>query len=129
MAISPKVLFNIFTIQKMFYVLSALSSLISPNADALETLEQSLQSLQKRLEKQEKLKELLIEYNSLKKRFIQENISKSEAWRMVKISEEMCKLIEQEHLEPLFSMEFIEEIKVFSSFATKSSVVLKGKEP
>jgi len=93
--------------------------------DAVETLEQSIERIQKNLEIQRKIKDLLIDLNALKKRFVKNETSKEEAWRMVKISSNVLRLIEDEHLEHLFTVEFLEELKVFSTFATKSSVGLK----
>ncbi|MBS3902770.1 MAG: hypothetical protein KGZ30_00100 [Anaplasmataceae bacterium] len=102
---------------------------MSPNADAIESLEQSIQITLRRCEEQQKLKGLLIEYNDLKKRFLQETLSKAEVWHMVNLSEQARQLIEREHLEPMFSMEFIEELQVFSAFANKTSISIKGATP
>jgi hypothetical protein len=112
----------------MFYVLAALSSFAVPNADALESLEQTIECTGKKLEEQKKIKNLLLEFTDLKKRFIKETTTKNEAWRMVKLSSEMIKLIEREHLETLFTLEFLEELKVFSIFANKTSIVVKDKK-
>lgn len=95
------------------------------HVDALESLEHSIQATQKRVETQKKIKQLLAEYDALQQQFLEEVSSKNDIWRMVKISDEMYKLIESEHLQPLFSPEFLEELKVFSAFATKSTISLK----
>jgi len=113
----------------MFCVLAAFTSFAAPNADALESLEQSIACTQKTLESQKKLKELLFEYTALKKKFLKELSTKAEAWTMTNISLDMSKIIKQEHLEPLFPPEFLEELKVFSSFARKTSIVLKDQMP
>ncbi len=113
----------------MFWVIATFSSFAAPNADALESLEQSIECTRKTLERQKKLKEFLDEFTVLKKKFIKEISTKTEAWRMVKISLEMRKIIEEGHLEPLFTLEFLEELKVFSSFARKTSIVLGDQRP
>lgn len=111
----------------MFYLLTIPASFILPNADAVESLEQSIEATERRLEAQRKLKTLLTDYAALKKVFLQDNPSRTDAWRMVKTAEQACKLIEEAHLQPLFAAEFFEELKVFASYATKSSITLKGK--
>lgn len=113
----------------MFYTLAAFNSVAVPNADALESLEQSIECTHKTLESQKKIRDLLFEYTTLKRRFVKETSTKAEAWQMVKISAEMNKIIEQEHLGALFALEFLEELKVFSSFARKTTVTLEEQRP
>jgi ribosomal protein L28 len=108
----------------MIHVIATITA-PSLEINAVEVLEQSIERTQKNLETQKKIKDLLVELNSLKKRFVKNETSKEEAWRMVKVSANVLKLIENDHLEHLFSVEFLEELKVFSTYATKTSVGLK----
>lgn len=94
-------------------------------AGAIETLEQAIERTEKNLEAQKKIKKLLVELQELKKKFINNEASKEEAWRMVKRSAEILNLIEEMRLEPLFDLAFLEELKVFASYAKKTSVGLK----
>jgi hypothetical protein len=110
-------------------LLAVFQSLAVPNADALESLERSIECTRNTLENQKKMHALLCEYTRLKKRFIKETSTKAEARQMVNISLEMSNMIEEGHLESLFNVEFLEELKVFSSFARKTSIVLKDEKP
>lgn len=108
----------------MIYLAMAMSALPTP-MDGVEVLEQSIERTQKILDVQQKLKVMLVNLKELKKRFVKEETTKEEAWKMVKISSQALRLIESEHLEHLFTVEFIEELKVLSSYAKKTSVGIK----
>ena len=116
-------------VEIMFFILAAFQSLAVPNADALESLERSIECTKNTLENQKKLYALLREYTELKKKFLKETTTRVEARQMVNISLEMSKMIEEGHFESLFNIEFLEELKVFSSFARKTSVILKDQRP
>jgi hypothetical protein len=108
----------------MIYLSMAMTALPTP-LDGVEALEQSIERTQKNIDIQQKLKEMLVNLKELKKRFVKEETSKEEAWKMVKISSNALQLIESEHLEHLFAVEFIEELKILSSYAKKTSVGIK----
>jgi hypothetical protein len=108
----------------MIYLAMALTALPTP-LDGVEALEQSIERAKKNLDSQQKLKEMLVNLKELKKRFVKEETSREEAWKMVQISSQVLRLIEREHLEHLFAVEFIEELKVLSSYAKKTSIGIK----
>ena len=108
----------------MIYLSMAMAAL-PLELDGVEALELSIERTQKNLDTQQKLKEMLVNLKELKKLFVKAETSKEEAWKMVKISSQALRLIESEHLEHLFAVEFIEELKVLSSYAKKTSVGIK----
>lgn len=76
---------------------------------------------EQKLEAQKKLKDLMVAFEVHKERFSKGEQSKEHALRMVKSARQILEVITAEHMQHLFSSEYMDELVMFSSIAGKTT--------
>jgi hypothetical protein len=90
--------------------------------DEVIIAERLTEATRAQLDLQLHLKQLMIEFKEQKQVFIQGEQTKRHASRMVRTAREILDIISNQHLQYLFSPDYIEELTLFSSIAGKSVV-------
>lgn len=114
---------------KPFFIL-ALMSLLAPLAagepsstqeDEVAAVEHLIQITSIQLEKQKELKALMLEFREQQDTFFQGDQSKAHASKMVGTAHKILEMIKQSRIQHLFSSEYLEELALFSSIASKTA--------
>jgi hypothetical protein len=90
-------------------------------ADELTILDGLIKRTQKQLASQMQLKDLMIQFKVQKQLFTQGNQSKKHAFEMVKTASQILDILGNEQLKHLFSTDYLEELALFSSIASKAT--------
>jgi len=96
---------------------------LTPSEDEVSALNHLIGTTEQRLVEQKQLKELMIKFKEQKDQFIEGKASKKDAYQMVKTASEVLRIINDSHLQYLFSPLYLEELTVFSSIAGKNTPV------
>ncbi len=113
--------FNLSLSVLVFLVQGSLScSISSLFIGEIEAIDQAISASEKRLDAQRQIKNLIIELGRLEDGVVKAENPKSQASRMVVQAEKILTMIQNEHLESLFSSAYLEELRFYSSFARKT---------
>ncbi len=101
----------------------ALAALTVPGTTPeVEVIDHVIRRGEENLHLQKELRKEVAALGELRDRFAKGESSKEHVWNMVKTAKKVLDLIEQEHLAHLFSDEYLEELKFFSSFVEKQTI-------
>jgi hypothetical protein len=90
--------------------------------DEIEVISHLIEATGQRLTDEKLLKDLMVEFKGQRERFLKGEQSKAHTALMVKTARNILDMITQQHLNHLFSTDYLEELTVFSSVATKRSL-------
>jgi len=109
-----------------FLVQGSLSGSITPLfLDEVEAVDRAICAMEKRLAVQREVKNLMLELRGLEEDVVNSENPKEHAARMVGLAEKILAIIQEEHLDTLFSAPYLEELRFYSSFARKTSLAPK----
>ncbi len=90
--------------------------------DEIKMIEQMIDATSRQLEMQKHLKEMILQFNQLRKEFIEGNQTKKHTASMVRTARQIYEIMMANHLDHLFAKDYLEELTFFSSIAGKNSV-------
>lgn len=90
--------------------------------DEIKAIDQLIQTTAEQLEVQKHIRELMLQFQKLKEEFVQGKQTKSHTAQMVKTARQIYELITANHLEHLFTKDYLDELAFFSSIAGKGAV-------
>jgi hypothetical protein len=90
--------------------------------DEIESVDRAIAVSEKRLAAQHKVKNSLLELRHLEDILVKAENPKEAAARMVGLAEKILTMLQEEHLESLFSPAYIQELRFYSSFVRKIQV-------
>lgn len=90
--------------------------------DEIRIVERLIASTLTQIERERQLKELIVRFKKERDEFELGNQSKAHTGRMVRTARQVYERIASDHLEHLFSKEYLDELTFFSSIAGKTSV-------
>lgn len=103
------------------------SSLVSTDIthaseDEVTVVSRLIQTTAEQLTSEQHLKELMVSFKSEREAFASGDYSKKRAAQMVRNAKEILQIITDLHIQHLFSNEYLEELKVFTSIASKNQI-------
>ncbi len=98
------------------------TSLPLKEEDEVVVIDRLILATQAQLGMQKHLKELMITFQQQKEMFIQGDQSKKLATQMVRSAREILEIISDEKIHYLFSTDYLDELKMFSSIAGKNGI-------
>ncbi len=127
-ALALSVLFIPFSFSNDIHpVIVPQSSLLNSGVSLMEedevfSIDRLIKSTKEQLVLQERLKEQMVQFKQQKDLFMQGEQTKRHAGVMVRTAREILEVITEQHLQYLFSTEYIEELTLFSSIAGKNGI-------
>jgi len=85
-----------------------------------DTLQQFVERREYALQRQKELQKRIRLFHEEKQRFSESDVSKQQARRMVNAAKDVLEIITEQHLQYLFSSDYMEELLLFSSIAGKN---------
>ncbi len=101
---------------------SLASSVASLFLDEMESIDRAIATSERRLLAQHKIKKSMVELRHLEETIVKVEDAKISASQMVNMAEHILRMIQDEHLEALFSFPYMEELRFYASFAHKTSL-------
>lgn len=87
----------------------------------MAAVDKLIDATEQKLDKQKKLKECMVTFEVHKERFAKGEQTKEHALRMVKSARQILDMITAQHMQHLFSSEYMDELVMFSSIAGKTA--------
>jgi hypothetical protein len=90
--------------------------------DEVLAIDRLITATKEQLALQVRLKELMVDFKKQKETFIQGEQTKQHAGRMVRTARSILEIISDQHLQYLFSVDYMQELSMFSSIAGKNGI-------
>lgn len=114
-----------FSVSLLLHPIKGVCTIANLFVDEIEAVDRAIKATEKRLAVQQQIKNFMIELRRLEEHVLNNKESKAQAAQMVKLAEKILAIIEAEHLQSLFSVAYLEELRFYSSFARKASLSAK----
>ncbi|MGE5196631.1 MAG: hypothetical protein ACM3JI_04815 [Anaerolineae bacterium] len=93
------------------------------SVDEVTALDEIIDLSEKQLSNYKHLRHLILEFKNQKEQFLEQNLPKKQVSHMLKTSKEILEIITSSKINHFFPNEYLDELAVFSSVASKKSPV------
>src|ERR1700721_1448393 len=113
---------------KPFIILLSALAIQTPDEPKLvenemKMIEVLIQATEKNLQNQHKIKEALVEYQTLFSAYLKHSSDKETVLKAAKSADKLLALIQEDHLTDVFETNFISELTLFSQIAQKKGIL------
>ena len=105
----------------IFCCITAQTVLVYAQEADITAVEQLITSTYQRLERAEELRDLMLRFKEQKARFAEGEQTKAQTAHIIFIARDILKIIEEEHLQYLFSEEHMQELVFLNSILDKTA--------
>lgn len=104
----------------VFFGLNSL--LAAPQTTEIEIVEGLIKLSERNVETQKNLRTLLLDYQVANKNYVQNPEDKDALFKTAKLALKTSQIIQENHLEHLFTQEFMSELNLFAQIAKKMGI-------
>jgi hypothetical protein len=96
---------------------------ITPSQNEIEAMERLITLTESKLESHKKLKDLIVQFKGQQEKFLKNDQDKKSAFKMCQTASVILQTIKDNHIEHLYAPKYLDELKLFSSIASRNAPV------